>query len=73
MPRWVRIPLIGVPGTHLDWLKSLTFHCYNLLSSTAYLLSGKRSIRPGWAHLVFLPQGGLTHYGLASIGGPLRE
>jgi hypothetical protein len=37
MPRWVRIPSVGVPGTRLDWLKSLAFPCYDFVSSTAYL------------------------------------
>jgi len=28
MPKWVRIPFLGVPSTRPDWLKSLAFHCY---------------------------------------------
>lgn len=40
MPKWVRIPFLGVPGTHLDWLKSLAFLIYDRVSSTASLLSG---------------------------------
>jgi hypothetical protein len=74
MPKWVRIPLLGVPGTHLDWLKSLAFHCYDLLFSIAY---SWRKVNGGYArdgrNLVFLSQDGLTHYGLATIGGSLRE
>jgi len=40
MPKWVRIPFLGVPCTRLDWLKSLAFHSIN--ESTPFCSGTKR-------------------------------
>lgn len=47
MPKWVQIPFLGVPGTHLDWLKSLAFHYHDLISSITYPLNGETEDTPG--------------------------